>query len=67
MPSEMFWTVSPSGEYVKVGQIVNSGKREEGEIKSETSLTDFGLFVTAEDTDVTIPTSRTYTVFRVAS
>ena len=61
------WTVSPSGEYVKVGQIVNSGKREEGEIRSETSLTDFGLFVTAEDTEVTIPTSRTYTVFRVTS
>ena len=63
----VLWTVSPTGEYVKVGQIVNSGKREEGEIKSETSLTDFGLFVTAEDTEVTVPTSRTYTVFRVAS
>ena len=60
----VLWTVSPTGEYVKVGQIVNSGKREEGEIKSETSLTDFGLFVTAEDADVVIPTSRTYTVFR---
>jgi hypothetical protein len=63
----VLWTVSPTGEYVRVGQIVNSGKREEGEIKSETSLTDFGLFITAEDTDVTIPTSRTYTVIRVAS
>lgn len=63
----VLWTVSPTGEYVKVGQIVNSGKREEGEIKSETSLTDFGLFVTVEDTDVNVPTSRTYTVFRVAS
>lgn len=63
----VLWTVSPTGEYTRVGQIVNSGKREEGEIKSETSLTDFGLFVTAEDTEVTVPTSRTYTVFRVAS
>lgn len=63
----VLWTVSPTGEYVKVGQIVNSGKREEGEIKSETALTDFGLFVTAEDAEVTVPTSRTYTVFRVAS
>ena len=58
-------TVSPTGEYTKLGQIVNSGKREEGEIKSETSLTDFGLFITAEDAEVTVPTSRTYTVFRV--
>jgi hypothetical protein len=32
-------------------------------VKSETSLTDFGLLVTAEDTDVTVPTSRTYSVF----
>lgn len=63
----VLWTVSPEGEYVKIGQIVNSGKREEGEIKSETSLTDFGLFVTAEDAEVSTPTSRTYTVFRVAS
>lgn len=63
----VLWTVSPTGEYVRVGQIVNSGRREEGEIKSETALTDFGLFVTVEDADVTIPTSRTYTVIRVAS
>ncbi|MEQ1762436.1 MAG: hypothetical protein ABL984_04730 [Pyrinomonadaceae bacterium] len=63
----VLWTVAPTGEYVKIGQIINSGKREEGEIKSETALTDFGLFVTVEDADVTIPTSRTYTVIRVAS
>lgn len=62
----VLWTVSPTGEYTKLGQIVNSGKREEGEIKSETSLTDFGLFITAEDAEVTVPTSRTYTVFRVS-
>lgn len=61
----VLWTVSPTGEYTKLGQIVNSGQREEGEIKSETSLTDFGLFITAEDTEVSVPTSRTYTVFRV--
>jgi hypothetical protein len=62
----VLWTVSPTGEYTKLGQIVNSGQREEGEIKSETSLTDFGLFITAEDAEVTVPTSRTYTVFRVS-
>ena len=57
------WTVSPEGTYTKLGQIVNAGKRDEAEIKSETSLTDFGLFITAEDADVNVPTSRTYTVF----
>lgn len=60
----VLWTVSPTGEYVKIGQIINSGQREEGEIKSETSLTNFGLFVTVEDAEVSVPTSRTYTVFR---
>lgn len=63
----VLWTVSPTGEYTKVGQIVNSGVREEAAIESETSLTDFGLFITAEDAEVTVPTSRTYTVFRVDS
>lgn len=61
----VLWTVSPTGEYTKLGQIVNSGQREEGEIKSETSLTDFGLFITAEDAEVSVPTSRTYTVFKI--
>jgi hypothetical protein len=60
------WTVSPDGKYTKLGQIVNAGGRDEAEIKSETSLTDFGLFITAEDTDVTVPTSRIYSVFSVS-
>lgn len=57
------WTYSADGTYTKLGHVINSGKRDEAEIKSETSLTDFGLFVTAEDADVTVPTSRTYSVF----
>lgn len=61
------WTVSPEGEYTRVGQIINSGKRDEAEIKSETALTDFGLFVTAEDAEVTVPTSRVYSVFTVGT
>ena len=61
------WTVSPDGQYTKLGTIVNGGKRNEAEIRSETSLTDFGLFITAEDADVTIPTSRVYSVFTVSS
>ena len=60
------WAVSPDGKYTKLGQIVNAPGREEAEIVSETSLTDFGLFITAEDADVTVPTSRTYTVFTVS-
>jgi len=57
------WTYSSDGTYAKLGHVINSGKRDEAAIKSETSLTDFGLFVTAEDADVTIPTSRVYSVF----
>ena len=40
------------------------GTRIRGPVKN---VTDFGLFVTAEDSVVTVPTSRTYTVFRVGS
>jgi hypothetical protein len=57
------WTYSPDGKYSKLGSVINSGNRDEAAIKSETSLADFGLFVTAEDTDVTMPTSRVYSVF----
>jgi hypothetical protein len=57
------WTVSPDGHYSKLGSVINSGNRDEAAIKSETSLPDFGLFVTAEDADVTVPTSRIYSSF----
>ena len=57
------WTYSADGQYVKLGSVINSGKRDEAAIKSETALADFGLFVTAEDADVMVPTSRTYSVF----
>jgi hypothetical protein len=61
------WTYSPDGQYAKLGHVINSGKRDEAAIKSETTLTDFGLFITAEDTDVTVPTSKIYSVFTVPS
>ncbi|MEO8042783.1 MAG: hypothetical protein ABI646_09255 [Acidobacteriota bacterium] len=57
------WTYSADGTYAKLGQVINSGTRDEAAIKSETALTDFGLFVTVEDADVTVPTSRMYSVF----
>ncbi len=59
------WTYSPDGKYTKLGHVINSGRRDEAQIRSETSLTDFGLFVTAEDADVPLPTSRVYSVFTV--
>jgi hypothetical protein len=61
------WTVSPDGKYTKLGQVVNSGDDDEAEIKAETTLQDFGLFVTAEDADVNVPTSKIYSVFSVTT
>jgi len=43
------WAVSPANKYVRLGQIVNTRGRNEAEIKSETTLPDFGLLVTMED------------------
>lgn len=61
------WAYSPDGTYTKLGQVINGGGRDESEIKAETALNDFGLFVTEEDTDVTVPTSTIYSVFTVPS
>ena len=61
----VLWASSPDGQYTKLGQVWNSGKKDEAEIKSETSLNDFGLFMTVEDADVTIPTSKIYSTFTV--
>jgi hypothetical protein len=51
----VLWAVSPDNKFVKLGQIVNPGTRNEAEIKSETALPDFGLLVTLED-EVSMPT-----------
>lgn len=61
----ILWASSPDGKYTKLGQVVNNGRREESEIRSETALTDFGLFVTVEESDVERPTSRIYAPFSV--
>jgi hypothetical protein len=42
------WAVGPDGTYQKLGEIVNTGGKNEAEIKTETALTDFGLLVTME-------------------
>jgi surface antigen len=44
----VLWAVSPDNKYVKLGQVVNTGDRNEAEIKSETTLADFGLLVTLQ-------------------
>ena len=59
------WAASPDGTYTKLGQVINSGKADEAEIKAETALQDFGLFITAEEADVATPTSKVYSVFSI--
>ena len=44
------WAVGADGMYQKLGQIVNTGGRNEVEFKSETALPDFGLVITQEGT-----------------
>lgn len=51
----ILWAVSPDGKYVKLGQVANTPGRNEAEIKSETTLTDFGLLLTMEQTVGDIP------------
>jgi hypothetical protein len=45
----VLWGVGPDGKFQKLGQIVNTGGRNEAEIKGETAMPDFGLLVTLED------------------
>jgi hypothetical protein len=51
----ILWAVSPDNQFVKLGQVVNAAGRNEAEIKSETSLKDFGLLVTMESADGEAP------------
>jgi len=60
------WTYSPDGKYSKLGQIINTGRRDDTTIQSETALADFGLFVTVEDGEVEGPTSHVYQAFTVS-
>jgi hypothetical protein len=50
------WAVAPDNSFHKLGQVVNTGQRNEAQLQTETDLKDFGLFITTEDTtDVTQP------------
>jgi HEAT repeats len=49
------WAVSPDMKFIKLGEILNTGGRNEAEIKSEVALPDFGLVVTMESADADLP------------
>ena len=51
----VLWAVSPDNKFVKLGQVVNVPGRNEAEIKSETTLPDFGLVITMEGADGEAP------------
>ena len=51
----ILWAMSADGQFQKLGQVVNAKGRNEAEIKSETTLTDFGLVVTMEAADAPMP------------
>jgi hypothetical protein len=45
----VLWAVGSDNTYTRLGQVINTGTRNEAEIESEVALKDFGLFVTTED------------------
>src|ERR1051325_1662210 len=55
----ILWAVSPDNHFVKLGQVTNTPGRNEAEIKSETTLPDFGLVVTMEGAEGDIPVGPT--------
>ena len=61
----VLWAVAPDKQYTKIGQVINTGKRQESEIRGETALSDFGLFVTVEEADVLQPSGSIYAPFSV--
>ena len=61
------WAKSADNSFIRLGQVVNTGKRNEAEITSEVALPDFGLFVTMEDATSTLtnPLGPSLGVFQV--
>lgn len=43
------YAVAPDNTFTKLGQVINTGLRNEAQIQTETALGDFGLLVTLED------------------
>ena len=42
------WAVGANGEYMKLGEVVTTGNRNEAQIKTETIMPDFGLLITMD-------------------
>lgn len=61
----ILWAVSPDNKFVKLGQVVNAAGRNEAEIKSETTLPDFGLVVTMEAADGEMPAGPTVGIIQI--
>ena len=61
----VLWASGADGSFTKLGQVINTGRRDESEIRGETALNDFGLLVTVENVDVERPTSTIYSTFTV--
>jgi hypothetical protein len=61
----VLWAAAPDGTYTKLGQVLNSGRKDEAEINTTIPLDDFGLFMTVENADVMAPTSTVYSTFTV--
>jgi hypothetical protein len=55
----ILWAVSADNQFIKLGEITNLGGRNEAEIKSETTLPDFGLVVTMESAVGDMPVGPT--------
>jgi hypothetical protein len=55
----ILWAVSPDNHFVKLGEVTNVPGRNEAEIKSDTTLPDFGLVVTMEGTVGDMPVGPT--------
>ncbi len=51
--SYVVWAVSPDNKFQRIGQVVNTGQRNEAQIQTETPFPDFGLFITTESADGT--------------
>ena len=47
----VLWAVGPDNTYTRLGQVINTGRRNEAQIQTETALPDFGLFVTVEESN----------------
>lgn len=57
----VLWAVGPDNTYTKLGQVIDTGARNKADIHTETSLKDFGLFVTAEpNAEATTPTGQIF-------